>query len=111
VPRPSTAAVSLLLLGSVAAILPWRDVVLPPPYSIEFIAAGSDDADAITGTPAVKYAIVNFETQAGRIYRVQRRDEISDWTDIESIAGTGRRAHSVFMLCADDASNQWRVTE
>jgi hypothetical protein len=109
-PKPSTAALSLLLCGLAAALLPWPSDVVPFAYSVEFIPAGSSDADAITRTPAVKYAVVSFESQAGRMYRVQRRDEISDWTDIEAVTGTGQRSRSLFMLCSDDATNQWRVT-
>lgn len=70
-------------------------------------------ADPATGTPLPWQIAITFIALAGHSYRVQRRDDLSDWTDIGPPLsdGNGAQAALVHGLAQRDETNQWRMLE
>lgn len=125
--RPIIAAAALLLLGSSAAMLlqpsaPKVDglalrgrsarsasgATVPQPftYTVRFVPAPPGELDAPTGTPILKRVLLAWSSWPAPV-TVQRRDELSDWTTLLTVAESTAISLG---LCVDDTENQWRAT-
>jgi len=115
----TTIGLSTVLAGSVGVLLttsyhPFSsgegrgDGVHPDiTYTVRVQSVTSDETDAATGEPVIGRVIAEWPAEPGISYSVQRRDEISDWTEIELLTeGAGRFERG---LCVMDAPDQWRV--
>lgn len=133
-PRHILTAAALLLLGSGAAVLlrpegrgqraedkgrptltsdfrPLTSVLRPLTsehpftYTVRFVPAPPGEFDAPTGTPILKRVLLAWSSWPAPV-SVQRRDELSDWTTLLTVAETTAIS---FGLCVDDALDQWRA--
>ena len=138
-PRHILTAAALLLLGSGAAVLlqpegreqraedkgqpaltsdfrPLTSVLRPLSsehpftYTVRFVPAPPGEFDAPTGTPILKRVLLAWSSWPSPV-SVQRRDELSTWTAIQSLSGANYGGAAGLPLCVADASNNWRVIE
>lgn len=104
---------SASLLGGGAYLLYTPSVVLVEPpvdYSIRIENMPIPTIDHITKQVLRKTAIVSWTSITGKVYSIERRDSISDWTRIVAIESSlDGPLFMPFFLGENDSETNWRV--